>query len=145
MPNDFSVDQEATIESVRTIVDSTYGKKAMFRVKGYPHEVSTFTKWPENIIPGAKIFGHIEVKDGKYHNWKFGKKNGLSPNSPALASESRASNQIEFKVLPALEAIYGRLGLIGAALNIKMDPYPKMDATNDAHGLDEVDMSQSPF
>lgn len=99
-PQDFSNDRDCQITSVDSMEDSQYGKKVKFRIEGYPHQVSTFTKWPEKIVVGGVLFGHIEVKDGKYHNFRFGKKGtGSAPTSDG------AKNYLEFKVMPMLEAI----------------------------------------
>lgn len=142
-PIDFSLDQECTIAQIKSITDSQYGKKVQFVISGYPHEVSCFTKFPDNMSTGAKVFGHIEVKDGKYHNFKWGKKAG---NAPQIASDSRAGNLIDFKVLPALDRILARQGLIMKALNINVDEtgYPQMDETNNSSGLDNIDITDQP-
>lgn len=129
MDNDFSTDQECTIASVKSITDSQYGKKVQFMISGYPHEVSCFTKFPENMSTGAKVFGHIEVKDGKYHNFKFGKR-GASPAT--LASDARVFNLINLKILPLLEFMAEDI----KAMRKAGITYPVADNTNDAHGLD---------
>lgn len=138
-PIDFSTDQECQIAQIKSVTDSQWGKKVQFIISGYPHEVSTFTKFPDNMSTGAKVFGHIEVKDGKYHNFKWGKKTGTAPQAQ---SDSRAGNLIDFKVLPALDRILARQGLIMKALNITVDEtgYPQMDETTDSHGLDSMDL-----
>lgn len=100
-PIDFSLDQDCKIRQVDSIEDSQYGKKVKFLVEGYPNQVSTFTKWPEKLVVGGILFGHIEVKDGKYHNFRFGKKGGgTAPGSDG------AKNFLEFKVMPILERIH---------------------------------------
>lgn len=79
----------------------------------------------------------LETK-GEYLNFKTKKVNPVSQ----APSDSRAGNLIEFKVLPALDRILARQGLIMKALEIKVDEtgYPQMDETNDSHGLEYPDV-----
>lgn len=146
-PADFSIDQDCTIAQIKSITDSQYGKKVQFIISGYPHEVSCFTKFPDNMSTGAKVFGHIEVKDGKYHNFKWGKKDsGSSKTALGTGDIARVVNFLDFKVMPALDRILARQGMIMTALNIKVDEtgYPQMNKTNDASGLDAIEFTDTP-
>lgn len=101
---------------------------------------------PENENWGAGDVVEIEVETkGEYLNFKQPKGAARSspnaPQAPQGDGSARVVNFLEFKVMPALEAVYGRLGLIAKAQGIKIDEdklsYPEMDASNDSSGLDE--------
>lgn len=122
-------DKEWTIKSIKSISDSQFGKKVQFNLDGYDNEVSCFTKFPENMVAGGKVYGHVEIKDGKWHNFRFGKKGGSAP----APSSDGAKNFLEFKVVPLLEAMADDLKAIHKAV-LKSD-YPVMSENNDASGF----------
>jgi len=132
-------------------------KKLVLQGIGKQYPDKNVTMWAdhplfEEIAAGQTIDVELEIKDGApnpkggFYKNKTVLKPGQAMRAPQDALESRSMNAINLKVLPILEAIYGRLGLIMKAQGIKADEsaYPKMDETNDAHTLDEMDLSDAP-
>lgn len=96
--------------------------------------VSLFTKFPENIKPGAEIYGHIEEqeKDGRtYLNFFFGKNN---PNRKGGMSEGDKAQVVKAQrdATAALQAVnILRTELIDAGVleetTSNGDPMPDFD------------------
>lgn len=123
--------QNWTIGKVVDISDSEYGKRFRVFLNGYNDEVSGFTKWPEKIVEGAEIYGHIELK-GKYRNFKFDKK----------AESSRPTGGGGFTDFDRemLKVVYNYVMAQGKK------PYPERNETNDMHPLDEgINPEDVPF
>lgn len=73
--------QNYTVKEVKGVFEAQFGKKVNFTVQEYQHDLSVFTKYPDNMQVGRKIYGHIEV-NGQYHNFKFSKEvGGVTPKS----------------------------------------------------------------
>lgn len=134
-------------------------KKLTLQGEGKQYPDKNVTMWSDhplfaNIAAGQKIDVELDIKDstvpnphgGFYKNKTvIGPKGGSkasanAPQSPQSDGSARVVNMIEFKVIPQLEAIYGRLGLALKAMGIKIDEakieYPAQDESNDAHTLD---------
>lgn len=64
---------EYKITEIKGTYDSNYpdSKKYVFRVDGYEHDLSVFSKFPMTV--GQEIAGDIQI-NGQYHNFKWGKK-----------------------------------------------------------------------
>lgn len=112
--------QNWTIGKVVGITDTQYGKKFNVYLNGYNDEVSGFTKWPEKIVEGGTLYGHIELK-GQYRNFKFDKK------APQAAMGGFDANDRMM-----LGAIYNWVQ------RQKTDGYPEP-------GVDDIDPKDVPF
>ena len=130
------MDTEQKISQIVSVKPSNFpdSQKYEFKLEGSEDVLSCFSKFP--LQAGQVIFGHIEL-NGRYKNWKWGRKGSGTQNSAPGAMKdgdvARVMNALNFKVLPVLEAIHGRLGLVLKALDVKVDDgkveYPTHVAT----------------
>ena len=117
------------------IEDSEYGPKFYAKLKEYPNEVSGFTKFPDKMIAGNRMYGHIEVK-GMYHNFKWDKKD----KSPAMGNPGLAEikNILVLKIMPLLVGLSEDVEAINKKMGMKLE-YPELTNENDSSGIHEPD------
>lgn len=131
-------DQKHKITKIIGVWDNQYGKKIAFKTDLCGDlALSTLTKYPDKMVEGAEVFGHVDTveKDGKtYHNFKFGKSGGSSGGTEFAASAMELRNILNLKVIPMLTEILGRLP---EAEKIK---YPPLDSTNDVSAFDDENL-----
>lgn len=139
-------------------------KKLTLQAKGKQYPIKGVTMWGNHplfgsISPGQTVDLEIEETDSGNPNPNAPGKNYInrtvkgpnpSPNalqSPQTNDSPRNTNLIEFKVLPLLDRILARQGLIMKALDLKVDEggYPQMNQKNDSHGLEDMMSEDTPF
>lgn len=130
---------EYKVIQVKGNYESKYpdSRKYVFRVEGYDHDLSGFSKFP--VKEGDTVNGDITV-NGQYHNFKFGSKGGAkSGGLPAnleamLISASRESYSANANII-ALTKRLEEAGVI-KPFAPKVD-YPPMEKEPE-FGADEV-------
>ena len=105
--------QYFTITKILGVFDSTYGKKVNFKTNETGEkQISCFTKFPDNMKEGGKIYGHIELS-GEYHSFKWDK----DPNGGRRDSMSNEQYQKVFQEVYAtrvsLQQLVQRLEDVG--------------------------------
>lgn len=138
-------------------------KKLVLQGTGKQYPDKNVTMWAdhplfEDLVIGQKIDVELDVKEsttpnphgGFYKNKtvigpRGAAKPSQTPKMPATDTlESRSMNALTLKVLPLLEAIHGRLGLLMKAQGIKVDDakieYPEHTPT----AFDEIDLTDKP-